>query len=70
MDWIPIAKQQPPVGHVLVTVLWEKDVDTAFDDDYEVTEMDYWVERHEQTRASERVIAWMPLPQPYVVRCL
>ena len=75
MDWIPRTEQEPNIGeHILITVLWEKGVDTAFDNDYEVMEEDWGVGEYEikegtatplVKRIHERMIAWMPMPKPY-----
>lgn len=74
-DWIPMAEKKPDTGdHILITVKWEKGVDTAFDDDYEVMEEDWAVGKYEIAngtatpivkRIHERTIAWMPMPEPY-----
>ena len=73
--WIPRTEQEPNIGeHILITVLWEKGVDTAFDNDYEVMEEDWGVGEYEiknrtatpmVKRSHERMIAWMPMPKPY-----
>ena len=73
--WIPRSEQEPDTGnHILITVLWEKGVDTFFDDDYEVMEEDWVVGEYEirqgtatplVKRIHERTIAWMPMPEPY-----
>ncbi len=65
--WIPISEQEPPCGHIIVTVLWEKGVDTAYDDDYEVFEEDWWAlnDSPMAQRIKARTIAWMPMPEPY-----
>ena len=73
--WIPITEQEPNTGeHILITVLWEKGVDTAYDDDYEVMEEDWVVGEYEirkgtatplVKRIHERTIAWMKMPEPY-----
>lgn len=74
-QWIPFSERKPDTGsHILITVLWEKGVDTAFDDDYEVMEEDWGVGEYEikegtatplVKRIHERAIAWMPIPDPY-----
>lgn len=67
--WIPITEAEPGAAHVLATLRWDED-------DYEVTEMDYWAivaaqgdkDKVISTRAKniiEHVIALMPLPEPY-----
>ena len=76
MNWIPRTKQEPDTGgHILITVLWEKGVDTAFDNDYEVMEEDWEIGEYEikegtatplVKRIHERMIAWMPMPKPYM----
>lgn len=73
--WIPRTEREPDIGdHILITVLWEKGVDTLFDNDYEVMEEDWAVGEHEikegtatpvAKRIHERMIAWMPMPKPY-----
>lgn len=75
MNWIPRTEREPDTGeHILITVLWEKGVDTAFDNDYEVMEVDWGVGKYEikqgtavplVKRTHERMIAWMPMPEPY-----
>ena len=75
MNWIPRSEREPDTGdHILITVLWEKGVDTFFDNDYEVMEEDWGVGEHEikegtatpvVKRIHERMIAWMPMPKPY-----
>ena len=77
MNWISRTEQEPNIGeHILITVLWEKGVDTAFDNDYEVMEEDWGVGEYEikegtatsmVKRIHERMIAWMPMPKPYKV---
>lgn len=74
-QWIPRTEQEPNIGeHILITVLWEKGVDTAFDNDYEVMEEDWGVGEYEirqgtatplVKRIHEITIAWMPMPKPY-----
>lgn len=76
MNWIPRIEREPDTGgHILITVLWEKGVDTAFDNDYEVMEEDWRVGEYEikegtatplVKRIHERMIAWMPMPKPYM----
>ena len=67
--WIPITEAEPGAAHVLATLRWDED-------DYEVTELDYWATVAAQddkdkvisARARdiiEHVIAWMPLPEPW-----
>lgn len=67
--WIPITEAEPGAAHVLATLRWDED-------DYEVTEMDYWAivaaqgdkDKVISARAKdiiEHVIALMPLPEPY-----
>lgn len=64
-EWIPIAIEPNTADHVLVTYKWD-------DDDYEVSELDYWVTEYEAEKGNEKckwlidhVTAWMPLPKPY-----
>lgn len=74
-QWIPFSERKPDTGgHVIITVLWEKGVDTAFDDDYEVMEEDWGVGEAEIAKGTatplvkrihERAIAWMPMPKEY-----
>ena len=60
MDWIPITEQKPPGGeHCIVTLYWEND------DWYQVCELDYGVDLVCGGKLAKRVIAWMPLPEPY-----
>ena len=57
--WIPITEQAPPEGnHILVTLKWKED-------DYEVCELDYGMDKHEGGRLASKVIAWMYMPKPY-----
>ena len=68
--WIPITEQEPPEDHVLVTLKHSND-------DYEVTEIDYGVgkalmdEKHSRIMSKQaaelilKIIAWMPMPEPY-----
>lgn len=68
--WIPVTEQEPPEDHVLVTLKHS-------DDDYEVTELDYGVgkammnEKHTKIMREHaadvisKIIAWMPIPEPY-----
>ena len=67
--WISITDTEPGAAHVLATLRWDED-------DYEVTELDYWATVAAQddkdkvisARARdiiEHVIAWMPLPEAY-----
>ena len=65
--WIPATEQEPPEDHVLVTLKHSED-------DYEVSEIDYGVAKSglntEQMRKKaeeiiSKIIAWMPLPEPY-----
>lgn len=67
--WIPISKAKPGAAHVLATLRWDED-------DYEVTELDYWAivaaqddeDKVISDRAKciiEHVVAWMPLPKPW-----
>ena len=75
IKWIPRTEREPDTGgHILITVLWEKGVDTFFDNDYEVMEEDWAVGEYEikegtaaplVKRIHERMIAWMPMPKPY-----
>lgn len=75
MNWIPRTEREPDTGgHILITVLWEKGVDTFYDNDYEVMEEDWGVGEYEikkgtatpvVKRIHERTIAWMPMPKPY-----
>ena len=68
MNWIPRTEREPNTGeHILITVLWEKGVDTAFDNDYEVMEEDWWAmdDSPLSQRIKARTIAWMPMPKPY-----
>lgn len=68
--WIPVTEQEPPEDHVLVTLKHSND-------DYEVTEIDYGLEKHQirehltyeefiyANETLKRIIAWMPMPEPY-----
>lgn len=68
--WIPATEQEPPEDHVLVTLKHSED-------DYEVTEIDYGILKHEirehltyedfiwAKEIQKRIIAWMPMPEPY-----
>lgn len=65
-DWIPITELEPNTSdHVLVTYRWG-------DDDYEVSEMDYWITKYEAEngnaqckRLIDNVIAWRYMLAPY-----
>ena len=64
--WIPITEAEPNTSdHVLVTYKWD-------DDDYETSELDYWVNKYEAEHGNERcrffhdhIIAWQLKPMPY-----
>ena len=64
--WIPITEVEPDTSdHVLVTYKWD-------DDDYETSELDYWVNKYEAEHGNERckffhdhIIAWQLKPMPY-----
>lgn len=64
--WIPITESEPNTSdHVLVTYKWG-------DDDYETSELDYWVNKYEAEHGNERckffhdhIIAWQLKPMPY-----
>lgn len=65
-SWIPITEAEPNTSdHVLVTYKWD-------DDDYETSELDYWVNKYEAEHGNERckffhdhIIAWQLKPMPY-----
>lgn len=65
-DWIPITESEPNTAdHVLVTYKWD-------DDDYETSELDYWVNKYEAEHGNERckffhdhITAWQLKPMPY-----
>lgn len=65
-EWTPITVSEPNTSnHVLVTYKWDED-------DYETSELDYWVTKHEAENGNEKckrlidhVIAWQSLPTPY-----
>lgn len=58
-EWIDIKLAKPQgADHVLVTLKWDED-------DYEVTELDYWVDVRSGGRLARHVTAWMPMPEPY-----
>lgn len=65
-DWIPITESEPNTAdHVLVTYKWD-------DDDYETSELDYWVNKYEAEHGNEKcqffhnhIIAWQLKPKPY-----
>lgn len=65
-SWIPITESEPNTSdHVLVTYKWD-------DDDYETSELDYWVNKYEAEHGNERckffhdhIIAWQLKPMPY-----
>ena len=66
IEWIPITTSEPTTSnHVLVTYKWGED-------DYETSELDYWVTKYAAEEGNEKcqmfidhVIAWSFLPQPY-----
>ena len=65
-EWTPITVSEPNTSdHVLVTYKWDED-------DYETSEIDYWVTKYEAEKGNEKckwlidhVIAWQSLPTPY-----
>ena len=65
-SWTPITESEPnTIDHVLVTYKWS-------DDDYEVSEMDYWVTKYGAEHGDKwcekqmnHVIAWREKPKPY-----
>ena len=65
-SWTPITESEPTtIDHVLVTYKWS-------DDDYEVSEMDYWVTKYGAEHGDKwcekqmnHVIAWREIPKPY-----
>lgn len=69
VEWIPITTSKPTTSnHVLVTYDWGDDDY----DDYEVSELDYWVTKCAAEEGNKQcqmfidhVIAWAFLPQPY-----
>lgn len=64
--WNPITESEPnTTDHVLVTYKWD-------DDDYETSELDYWVNKYEAEHGNEKcqffhnhIIAWRLKPKPY-----
>jgi hypothetical protein len=64
-EWTPITVSEPNTSyHVLVTYKWDED-------DYETSELDYWVAKHEAENGNEKckrlidhVIAWRRMPDP------
>lgn len=57
--WVPVTECEPDGGaHVLVTLRWAAD-------DYEVTEIDWFFDVANGGLFADKVIAWMPLPEPY-----
>ena len=71
-EWIPITTSEPTTSnHVLVTYNWGDDNY----DDYEVSELDYWVTKCAAEEGNKQcqmfidhVIAWSFMPQPYKER--
>lgn len=69
VEWIPITTSEPTTSdHVLVTYNWGDDDY----DDYEVSELDYWVTKCAAEEGNKQcqmfidhVIAWSFMPQPY-----
>lgn len=65
-DWISITEAEPNTpAHVLVTYKWGND-------DYEVSELDYWITKYEAEngnaqckRLIDHVIAWRYMLAPY-----
>ena len=56
-EWIPAAERQPnEYGQYLVTALWKGKHITDLDDYFSYGWDDY----------QDNVIAWMPLPRPYM----
>ena len=72
VEWIPITTSEPTTSnHVLVTYNWGDDDY----DDYETSELDYWVTKCAAEEGNKQcqmfidhVIAWSFLPQPYKER--
>lgn len=72
VEWIPITTSEPTTSnHVLVTYNWGDDDY----DDYEVSELDYWVTKCAAEEGNKQcqmfidhVIAWSFMPQPYKER--
>jgi hypothetical protein len=55
VDWIPVSERLPEEnGYYLTTTM------------YHEVYCDYWEENH--FNRTETVIAWMPLPTPYIVK--
>lgn len=71
-DWIPITTSEPTTAYrVLVTYNWG---DNDYDD-YEVSDLDYWVAKSAAEEGNKQcqmfidhVIAWSFMPQPYKER--
>lgn len=71
-EWTPITVSEPTTSnHVLVTYNWGDDDY----DDYEVSELDYWVTKCAAEEGNKQcqmfidhVIAWSFMPQPYKER--
>lgn len=69
VEWIPITTSEPTTSdHVLVTYKWD-------DDDYESSELDYWVTKCAAEEGNKQcqmfidhVIAWSFMPRPYKER--
>lgn len=69
VEWIPITTSEPTTSnHVLVTYKWDED-------DYETSELDYWVTKQEAEEGNKQcqmfidhVIAWSFMPQSYKER--
>lgn len=65
-DWISITEAEPNTpAHVLVTYKWGND-------DYEVSELDYWITKYEAENGNaqckmfiDHVIAWRYMLAPY-----
>lgn len=56
-QWTPMSDGEPK-GHVIATIKWGND-------DYEVTEIDYGVEKACGSEIADKVIAWIPMPKRY-----
>ena len=57
--WKTIEEEPAPEGkHIIVTLKWS-------DDDYEAAELDYGMDKHCGGELWKRVVAWMPMPDPW-----
>lgn len=67
--WIPVSERLPEAKYgesarLLVTKCWKEDEDTKFVDEAYFNGS-YWCEPTGECITIAKVVAWMPLPEPY-----